>query len=522
MATKQADKGAGEATYRIVPGGAWSNAWKIAAGVGVLGLGLSAMGFASDSARFAYSYLFGFFVFLTIGLGSLFFLLMQHLTGAHWSVTVRRTAEFFASGLPAFVLLVVPVLALGGSLYSWQSHGHHGEHGDHGEHGAGGEHGGHSSLTNILERSAHAQPTSPATADEPRHGADPTATPPGHQEPQDHTRLTPQGSAAPGAVESHGFELSDAPGDDALKGATPRGAIMTDPALRAALERAEANEHARVLAKKTPYLNKPFWLIRGIFCVLVWAWLGMRYFRLSTEQDKTKKLENTAAAQRFAPIAAILFALTLTIGGVDWLMGLDPLWFSTMWGVYVFAGSVVAMFAVLILTTLSLRSAGLLGNSVTVEHYHDLGKLQFGFLVFWAYIAFSQFFLIWYSNIPEEVAFYHRRWTDGGGTWQGISIALVLVHFVVPFALLLSRNTKRKLGVLALGATIILAMHVVELYWIILPNYGDGHLNPTLSDLGALLFVGGVYLAVVFKAMTSHPLVPVGDPRLARSLHHST
>src|SRR5271167_2152851 len=145
-----------------------------------------------------------------------------------------------------------------------------------------------------------------------------------------------------------------------------------------------------------------------------------------------------------------------------------------------------------------------------------MGKLLFGWVDFWSYVSFAQFFLTWYSNIPDEVGWFHKRWDDNGGTWMGVSLALVALHFFVPFWFLLSRNTKRTLPLLAAGATCMLIMHVVEVYWIIMPNLGP--LEPNLLDLGCLLGVVGVYLAAVLYGMKDYALVPIGDPRLVRAL----
>lgn len=512
-ATKNEQAGA-QADYRIKEGGPWSNAWKVAAAAGALGIAGAGAGFVTDGTRFAFSYLFAFYCFLTIALGSLFFVLIQHLTGAGWSVSVRRTAEFFMSGLWVFALLVLPVLASARALYPWLSQGPHGPHGTSGGHDdASAEPAKHGALgLPALERVAHAEEKPSTLMEGPRLKPGPA----GETEPA--TIAKPPVDSEPKAIAPNPAEPSKPHG--ARPGHGPGRHEVDHAQLEKALEDAEAREHAELMAGKSAYLNAPFFYARAVFYVLVWALVSGFYFKVSTEQDTSKKLENTAKAQRFAPVATILMGLTLTFAGVDWLMSLDPAWFSTIWGVYLFSCGVVAMFATVILTTLSLRRAGLLGDTVTVEHYHDLGKLQFGFLVFWAYIAFSQFFLIWYSNIPEELTFFHRRWSEGGGSWQPLGWAIIVLHFAVPFLVLLSRNTKRRLPVLAFGAALILLMHFVEMYWIVMPNFGSGVLRLHWLDAACLLAVGGVYLAVVFRRMTAHALIPIGDPRLARALHH--
>ncbi len=468
--------------YRIKDGGPLSGTWKIWAGIGGLGLAGAAAGFASDPKHFAFSYLFAFFCFLTIALGNLFFVLIQHLTKAGWSVTVRRTAEFFMSGLPVFVVLALPILVSIRTLYPWVNAAE-------GGHGAGGGH-----------TTEHQEPhgaldalTVEKTALAAQHGEDSAKK----GESED-SHAAPATAGAHGAAVEHGSPSAGSEGDEQL-------------------EAAEHAEHAKILAHKSGYLNTTFFYVRAVFYLATWTWLALTFFKLSTSQDSSKKLDNTTRSQNLAPIAMLLFGVSLTFAGIDWVMALDPMWYSTMWGVQLFAGSVVSMFAVLILTTLSFKKHKLTGDAINVEHFHDLGKLQFGFLVFWAYISFSQFFLIWYSNVPEETTFYNRRWHEMGGSWQGVSWALFFCHFVLPFVVLLSRNVKRRLNLLPIGAVIILVMHFVELYWLVMPTIGP--LSVHWMDIACFLGVGGAYLAVVFRNMLGHSLIPVGDPRLPRALH---
>jgi hypothetical protein len=222
----------------------------------------------------------------------------------------------------------------------------------------------------------------------------------------------------------------------------------------------------------------------------------------------------------------IFFALTTTFASFDWLMGLEPSWISTIFGVNFFAQCIVSMFAVTILVGLSLRAQGHYKKAVNVEHFHDLGKLQFGFLVFWAYVNFSQYMLIWYASIPEETTYYHRRWSEGGDGWKAWSLAIIFGHFIVPFFIILSRNAKRALTPLGVGAAVILFFHFVMIYWLVLPYYGGQlpvaerpGLSPNLVDLFCLMAVGGLYFTLVFYRMTQHALIPLKDPRLSRSLH---
>jgi hypothetical protein len=211
------------------------------------------------------------------------------------------------------------------------------------------------------------------------------------------------------------------------------------------------------------------------------------------------------------------FGLSTTFAAFDWVMSLDPHWYSTIFGVYFFAGCALSSLATLSLITIQLQSRGLLSRVSTVEHQHDIGKLLFGFVVFWAYIAFSQFLLIWYANIPEETVWYKHRFE---GSWGSVSWLLLFGHFVIPFLWLLSRTAKRIRVVLGAGAAWLLFMHYVDLYWLVMPTMEELHhgAHPSWIDLAGLLGPVGVGLAVVAARASGSTLYPVKDPRLAEAL----
>lgn len=451
--------------YRVTTG-PWASAWKIAAGVGVLGLAGAGAGFAADPQRFAFSYLFAFFVGLTVAIGATFFVLLQHLTNAGWSVTVRRTAEFFMSALPIFALLFLPIAASVHQLYPWWGGDHGAQHAPMAE----GEH----------------------TAPEMNHA----------------DTATPSAEHGEGEHGGHGGHHEHVAGQ------------------RLSEEQIEHTLHTEVMESKRAFLSPGFFGVRAVIYFLFWGLISQWLFRNSTRQDTTKDPLLTAKSQGMAPAITFGLALTTTFAAFDWVMSLLPNWYSTIFGVQIFATTMVAIFSVLTLMAYGLRASGASGNTITTEHFHDLGKLLFGFNVFWAYISFSQFFLIWYASIPEETVFFHLRWSEG--PWKSVSLAILFLHFVLPFALLLSRNTKRYAGqkVLVLAAALLLTMHVVEMYWLVMPNYAAARgigprmaesLAPHWMDLACLLGVVGVYGAAVFYRMSQHPVVPVGDPRFGRS-----
>jgi len=211
-----------------------------------------------------------------------------------------------------------------------------------------------------------------------------------------------------------------------------------------------------------------------------------------------------------------LFALSLTFGAFDWLMGLDFHWFSTMWGVYIFAGSALSSICVLVLLITALRSAGYLEGVVSIEHYHIMGKLMLAFTVFWAYIGFSQYMLIWYANIPEETIYFLRRNT---GSWNTLNIIMVIGHFFLPFVILLFQGTKKRPLLLCAVAAWILLMHMLDMYIIVLPTYHKAGAVLHWLDLVCLLAIGATLAAVFMKRLGDTPLWPLRDPRLARSIN---
>jgi len=210
-----------------------------------------------------------------------------------------------------------------------------------------------------------------------------------------------------------------------------------------------------------------------------------------------------------------VLALTTTLASVDWIMSLTPHWYSTMFGVYFFAGSFLGFIALLSLLAVRMRAAGLLDTVISTEHLHDVGKLLFGFTAFWAYIGFSQFFLVWYANLPEETIWYKPRIE---GSWLPIALLLMVGHFIAPFFYLMGRSVKRNGSTLSVGAVWLLLMHYVDLYWQVMPTLHPEGFSPSVLDLAAFLAVGGCVIAAVSWLLRRQALVPLRDPRIAESL----
>ena len=355
---------------------------------------------AGERGALLRAYLVDYAFCLSLALGALFFVLLQHLTRAGWSVAVRRLAEVVAATLPALALMGLPLLLATRTLYEW---------------------------------------------------------------------------FAPG-------QLSAAEGQAVLE--------------------------------KSAYLNAGFFVFRYVACFAVLGLLAWYYLRMSVRQDRTGDAGVTRRLQWLSAPAMVLFAFALTVLAIDLLMSRWPLWYSTIFGVYYFAGCVVGSLALLILMAVWLQAAGRLRDIITVDHYHDLGKLLFAFVVFWAYIAFSQYMLIWYGNMPEETVWLASRQSHG---WAFIGLALLLGHFLLPFLALLSRVPKRRQGWLAAAAVWLLLMHWLDVYYLVVPH-GGTPLAFGLPDLAGALGVGGLFVAALGGRLGQQSLVAERDPRLAESL----
>jgi len=241
--------------------------------------------------------------------------------------------------------------------------------------------------------------------------------------------------------------------------------------------------------------------------------------RISNRQDQEHSEKLMFNARKVSAPAMILFAITITFASFDWLMSLDPHWFSTIFGVYLFSGAFLAFLCTLILVTICNKRNGVLEGVITVEHRHDIAKFTFAFIIFWTYMAFSQYLLIWYANIPEETYWFLKRWD---GHWKLISLIVIFGHFAFPFLALITRAAKRSMVWMGLMALWILAMRWVDLYWIVFPSSHEGGLHlpgiTWIGALGSMMAIGGFFVWFFWSRYTSKPLVPVKDPRLAASI----
>lgn len=375
------------------------NVTKALFGVGVVGLLASGVGYFLEHEQFFFSYLVSFAFFSSIALGSLFFVMLQHLTRSEWSAVLRRIPETISSNIWIWAIFILPILLGMHSLYHW----------------------------------THAE------------------------------------------------------------------AVASDP----------------VLQGKSAYLNTPFFIIRQIIYFTIWSFLGYRMYKNSTEMDKTGDWGLQTLMRRTSGPGIFLFAISLAFASFDWLMSLDPHWYSTIFGVYFFAMSFQGLFATLILIVMFLWKQGLLTNTIQKKHIYDLGVQMFGFTIFYAYIAFSQFLLIYYANIPEETVWFLERLNGG---YEYLAYFYLFGRFVIPFIVLLPKRPKSNFKIVTGISILILASHLVELYWIVMPvlNQHSFHLN--WMTITSFLGLGGIFFGLFFMKFKQNKMVAINDPKLADSL----
>jgi hypothetical protein len=388
--------------YRI-PEGLWSKVRNLLLILAVLGWAPTIYGWMSDPYNFYGSYLVNYMFWLSIAWGATFFVAIQHLASAGWSVTVRRLMENIMIALPLMIILFIPVAIGVPTLYEWAQDGF--------------------------------------------------------------------------------FESLHTPG----------------------------------MEFKAIFFSPTFYIIRTVIYFAVWFILAFNLYRNSVAQDGAGNPEARGRLRWWSAPGLLVLMATVTMAAVDWMMSLDPHWYSTIFGVYVLSGGVLAFIALLILISLGLRKAGVLTKSIHREHYHDLGKWMFAFTMWWAYIAFSQYLLIWYADIPEETVFFHHRME---GSWVYLSALLLVGHFIIPFLVLISRAAKRNYIVLALAACWILLMHGMDLHWLILPSVHPHNFHIQWLDVTTFWAVGSVFLLGFWYKLRSTDMIPTGDVRLTEALTH--
>ena len=274
---------------------------------------------------------------------------------------------------------------------------------------------------------------------------------------------------------------------------------------------------SELLKGKTAYLNIPFFIIRSLGIFIIWWVFYYFIIRNSRKQDSSKDQlltkKNVNISSGFIPV----FGFSITAIAFDWMMSLEPNWFSTIFGVYYFSGTVWCALAALTLIVILLNERGYLHRKIDSEHYYTLGLLMFAFTVFWAYIAFSQYLLIWYADLPDETIWFMHRWI---GPWKIVSLAIVFTHFIFPFFYLLSYKVKMQAKKLKFIAIWILCAHLLDLYWLVMPGMPSNGYQYYFSWTDLVFPIAGVGLLIlIFKYLSQkYNLLPIGDPKLQRGL----
>lgn len=365
----------------------------------VIGLISFAISMGLDPARAWHGYLLNYYFFVMIGLGGAFFSATQYLTNAGWSATVRRIPESLTSWCLPSVILFLPIVLAGKSIFLWMN---------------------------------------------------------------------------PGLMGS----------DFVLQG-------------------------------KIPYLNVPFFILRALGFFAMWYFLGNQIVRNSLKQDTEGGTDLTEKNVKLSAIFIPFFALLFSAFSFDLIMSLDPHWFSTMFGVNCFANLFLVTIAVSIVIVINMKKNGYFGDTVNDNHIQNLGLLLFAFTIFYAYIAFCQYMLIWYANLPEETSYYLHRWDNG---WCIYALFIVGFKFIVPFLLLLPREAKRNSKRLLRMAYWIIFANWVDMFWMVMPAHETKVVAPFL-EFGIFLGFAGAFGLVIRKFLLTNPVQPQKDPRVQEALH---
>ena len=275
-----------------------------------------------------------------------------------------------------------------------------------------------------------------------------------------------------------------------------------------------------IIAGKSGFLNMPFYVIRMVSYLVIWAAFSWKLRQLSLKEDLIGGTYWFHKSITASALFLVLYAVTSSMAAWDWVMSVDTHWFSTMFGWYVFASWWVSGIAAIALTAIFLKQAGYL-RALTSNHLHDLGKLMFGFSIFWTYVWFSQFMLIWYANLPEEAVYFNQRLGGFNGRYTGMFFFNIVINFVFPFLGLMTRDAKRQMIMMKIVAIAILLGHWSDFYLMLMPGTLRGD-NGFLIEIGVAAIFLGVFLILFTRRLAAASLVPVHHPFLDESIHHTT
>ncbi len=283
--------------------------------------------------------------------------------------------------------------------------------------------------------------------------------------------------------------------------------------------RPEVVQASHVLEKKTGYLNVSFFTLRAVVFFVFWSSVALLLSTWSRKQDQTADQSITRKIRMVAGPAMVLFVLTCTFAGVDWMMSLEPDWYSTIYGMHFIVGSVLSTLALCIIGIRLLSEYTPFSGVLTTRHYHHLGNLLFAFTILWAYMSFSQYLITWSGNLPDDNFWYTRRMDAG---WQGVALFLLIGQFFVPFFLLLSRKAKRVIRSLSWIAGGVLVMRLVDLFWLVMPAFNDHSFQVHWLDAIAPVGIGGIWIGIFIWQLKGQSLLPLHDPRFnerAENIH---
>jgi hypothetical protein len=272
-----------------------------------------------------------------------------------------------------------------------------------------------------------------------------------------------------------------------------------------------------MLQYKRPYLNGPFFTVRVLIYFAIWIGLARILNKWSSEQDRTGDPSLATRLEALSGPGLILWGLAATYSSIDWVMSLEAHWFSTMYGMIVMVVAALTAMSFVIFVLRQLSGQEPISSAVTASQFNDLGNLMLAFVMLWAYLSFSQFLIIWAGNIKDEIPWYISR---AFGGWGVIAVILIVLHFALPFLLLLQRGVKRRLRMLSLVAGMLIVLSLVDVYWLVAPAYETSGPRVAVQDIFAVVGIGGLWLAAFFSELKRWPLLPQHDPRFEGVLEH--
>ena len=275
--------------------------------------------------------------------------------------------------------------------------------------------------------------------------------------------------------------------------------------------------HDKIIQDKQFYLNVPFFIFRAVLYFLIWGTIITLLNRWSLEQDRTGNIQLAKKLESLSAPGIVIYAFTMSFAATDWIMSLTPHWYSTIYGLLLCVDQTLSAMALVIATLVFLSRFEPLASIITKRHLHDMGKLLLAFTMLWAYLSFSQLILIWSGNLPEEITWYIDRLNGG---WQYVGAALLLFHFGFPFLMLLSQALKKNPKTLQLIAIFIIVMRIIDVFWLIEPNFSGSHFQLHWLDIAAPVGLGGLWLGYFFQNLQERPILPLNAPDLEKALNH--